>query len=453
MRVTALGHSGLLVEASGERILIDPILRDAPFAQGLLEIDPPRRLRFERMPKPSALVITHAHGDHFDPRSLALLDRALPVALPPDPELKRRLSELGFHDLRELRANTGFSIELGRTRLAATPSGPRKSDELGVVVSTGEAALWNIADTEVDPQISRTLLREISSVEIVAARFQPIRRVLDSLTSNSGASFDKSDVVSWLEAACAVRPRVIFPYGAGLLLRGRSAWLNRQMFPFDEAEIVKLLAKRLGAAGTAHGMRPGDALEVVRGNVEHLPQSSAFVRSIGQARRPSWEPIDVKTFGSLRPSRRRELVKRLEALLRGPFAAWLRRELASARSALAGFSEWGVVWQLVVHLGTSRAEYSIDFGTKPRRLVRGRAASANYFFHCSGDALHRLLCRGGSVEWLLSAGEERFCERILAVRGGVVSAPPEVGPALYARLPDPLLVYLASSRDAASTRR
>jgi hypothetical protein len=442
MRVTALGHSGLWVEAAGERILIDPILRDGPFARGLLAIDPPRRLHPAKLPRPTALAFTHAHTDHFDPPSLARLDRGIPVIAPPDAALRAQLLALGFRDVRTLAP--GRALALGALRLEATRSLKPRSDEIGLVVAAERACFWNIADTEVDASVARAARGKRAAIDVVAARFQPIRRVLDGLTSGAGGCFDKRDVVRWLEAACAVKPRAVFPYGSGLSLLGRPSWLNRYLFPFSEDEIARLLDERLGGAGRAFTLQPGDVIEVSPASVQQRTQFSAFVGLRGRSRRPAWEPIDRASLGTMGAAARRALVTRLEAMLAGPFARWLTRELARPRGVFAGFVEWRVVWQLVVHLGRDRALYSVDFGTRPWRLLRGSNPRANFFFHCSGEGLDRVLRRKGGAEWLLSAGDNRFCEKIIAVKQGRLAAPREVGAALHARLPDPFLLYLAN---------
>ncbi|KGN38991.1 MBL fold metallo-hydrolase [Knoellia subterranea] len=61
MRVTHLGHSCLLVEIGGERILIDP----GTFTPG-----------FEDLRDLSAVVVTHQHPDHLDPGRVPALVRA-----------------------------------------------------------------------------------------------------------------------------------------------------------------------------------------------------------------------------------------------------------------------------------------------------------------------------------------------------------------------------------------
>lgn len=68
LRVTWLGHSTLIVEIDGQRVLIDPVWgeRASPFSF----VGPKRfyapPLPFEKLPKIDAIVISHDHYDHLD---------------------------------------------------------------------------------------------------------------------------------------------------------------------------------------------------------------------------------------------------------------------------------------------------------------------------------------------------------------------------------------------------
>ena len=69
LRLTYVGHATVLIEADGLRCLTDPFLRD--------RLGPLRR--HGPTPDPAAIgaldlvLISHAHPDHFDPRSLRRL--------------------------------------------------------------------------------------------------------------------------------------------------------------------------------------------------------------------------------------------------------------------------------------------------------------------------------------------------------------------------------------------
>ena len=104
-RVSFLGHSTVLVEDSGVRLLTDPLLHDrvghlrrhgAAINQGLWQgLD--------------GLLISHLHHDHFDRRSLDLLDRGTRVVVPAGGG--QLLRDLGFSLIDEVVA--GDRIDFG----------------------------------------------------------------------------------------------------------------------------------------------------------------------------------------------------------------------------------------------------------------------------------------------------------------------------------------------------
>jgi L-ascorbate metabolism protein UlaG (beta-lactamase superfamily) len=82
VRLTRYGHSCLLVEAAGARILVDP----GGFSHG-----------FEELTGLDAVLVTHQHPDHLDVERLPLLLEANEGAnLVAEPEVAAQLRESGF---------------------------------------------------------------------------------------------------------------------------------------------------------------------------------------------------------------------------------------------------------------------------------------------------------------------------------------------------------------------
>lgn len=102
MELTHLGHSCLLVETGGSRILIDP----GAFTAG-----------FEELADLDAICVTHQHVDHLDVERLPALLRANPDArVLAEPETAARLRDAGV-EATTLRA--GESAQVGAVRLEA----------------------------------------------------------------------------------------------------------------------------------------------------------------------------------------------------------------------------------------------------------------------------------------------------------------------------------------------
>jgi L-ascorbate metabolism protein UlaG (beta-lactamase superfamily) len=112
-RLTWVGHATVLIELDGVRILTDPFLRD--------RLGPLRR----RGPVPDlatlgrldAVLVSHAHPDHFDRASLRRLPGSPIVVVPSG--LGRAVRQLGFEE-RELVP--GESTDVGGVRVAAVPA-------------------------------------------------------------------------------------------------------------------------------------------------------------------------------------------------------------------------------------------------------------------------------------------------------------------------------------------
>ena len=147
VKITWLGHSSVLLEVDGVRLLADPLLRDRV---GVLR-------RTEPVPESDALgptgveavLLSHLHDDHCDLRSLRRLDAAVVVAAP---GAGRWLTARGVRRVVELRPGTSMAVgpilvhavraeHDGRRR----PWGPPVC-AVGHVV-TGTASAWLAGDT------------------------------------------------------------------------------------------------------------------------------------------------------------------------------------------------------------------------------------------------------------------------------------------------------------------
>lgn|SRR5690349_8045052 len=102
MFITHIGHSCVLVESAGARVLVDP----GVFSHG-----------FEELTGLDAIVVTHAHVDHYDAERLpALLDANDGVRLVAEPEVATELVRVGL-DAAPL--HPGESTTLGGLELTA----------------------------------------------------------------------------------------------------------------------------------------------------------------------------------------------------------------------------------------------------------------------------------------------------------------------------------------------
>jgi L-ascorbate metabolism protein UlaG (beta-lactamase superfamily) len=100
VRITYVGHATVLVDMDGTRLLTDPVLR--PRLAHLRRSHP---VDMSALRGVDAVLISHAHMDHLDMRSLSLFDRDMLIVTPPGTGrlLRRRnVVEIGEGDSTQI---------------------------------------------------------------------------------------------------------------------------------------------------------------------------------------------------------------------------------------------------------------------------------------------------------------------------------------------------------------
>ena len=141
--LTWLGHSTVVIDVGGTRLVTDPVLRRRLW-----------HLRREAAVDPGrvdGILVSHTHFDHLDRASLGRFDRSLPVVVPRG--AGGLLRRWGFS--RVLEAEAGEGLELAGLAVRAThaehassrgPFSPRTAS-LGFVLE-GSPALYFAGDTD-----------------------------------------------------------------------------------------------------------------------------------------------------------------------------------------------------------------------------------------------------------------------------------------------------------------
>jgi L-ascorbate metabolism protein UlaG (beta-lactamase superfamily) len=152
-RIVFLGHSSVLIELDGVRLLTDPLLR---WRVAHLRRQPPpldRSLTSDI----DAVLISHLHHDHLDLASLRLLGRDVPLLVPAGSAawLHRRR----FTAVKELRAGQRATVaEIAVDAVEARHDGRRvggpRAEALGYIVRN-RRAIYFAGDTELFDEMSR----------------------------------------------------------------------------------------------------------------------------------------------------------------------------------------------------------------------------------------------------------------------------------------------------------
>lgn len=107
MKIEFITNASFLVELSdGRTILTDPWYSDGIYHGIIFNYPPvPERLKARILSsRPDYIYVSHIHGDHFDPPTLAHFPKDTPVLIGkfPMPALANAIKGLGFTDIREL---------------------------------------------------------------------------------------------------------------------------------------------------------------------------------------------------------------------------------------------------------------------------------------------------------------------------------------------------------------
>jgi L-ascorbate metabolism protein UlaG (beta-lactamase superfamily) len=123
LRVTWFGHSSVLIEIDGHRVLTDPVwserISPVSFVGPKRFFDPP--IPLEELPALSAVVISHDHFDHLDQATIqALKDRVPLFAVPLG--VGSHLEEWGVYPEQIVELDWWEKVQVGSLTLTATPA-------------------------------------------------------------------------------------------------------------------------------------------------------------------------------------------------------------------------------------------------------------------------------------------------------------------------------------------
>ena len=241
--VTYVGHSTALIEIDGTRLLTDPVLTDRIGYIHRIAPSPPRPVRLD------ALLISHAHHDHLDLRSLRLVPDDVPLIAPAGSvEVVRRWSS---RPVIEIAA--GETVRVGAVEVLATPAehdgrrfpvGPRLPAVGYIVGGTSRVAFFG--DTDVFDGLS-DLAGDLDVAMLPVWGWGP--RVGMGHMDPEGAA----------RAAALLAPRLAVPIHWGTLARARVWWRADPAMP--ARRFAESLAE-LAPAVSARILQPGERLEL-----------------------------------------------------------------------------------------------------------------------------------------------------------------------------------------------
>jgi L-ascorbate metabolism protein UlaG (beta-lactamase superfamily) len=211
--LTYAGHSTLLIEMSGVRLLTDPVLRRRVAHLNRQVASPDVTCQ-----DVDAVLISHLHWDHLDIPSLRLLNSDARLIVPPG--VGDRLWARGFRRMEELRV--GQSTTVGSLQVTATPAehtgglypfGPT-SECIGFLIG-GSYQVYFAGDTDLFPEMA-TIEPNLDAALLPVWGWGP-RLGTGHMDPQRAA-----------EALTVLRPRVAVPIHWGTFCPIGVAWLRPQ---------------------------------------------------------------------------------------------------------------------------------------------------------------------------------------------------------------------------------
>ena len=248
MRITWIGHSTVVIELDGLRVLTDPVLRtrvahllrNVPVAgdDAVGELD--------------AVLVSHMHHDHFDPPSLRMVDRRAELIVPRG--ARKACTKIGFERVTEL--GVGDSVSVGAITVTGTYAAHRGGrllgrgpEAIGFLIG-GSGRVYFAGDTDIFPEM-RDLRGDLDVALLPVGGWGP--------KLGSG----HLDARRAAESLALLEPRVAVPIHWGTLYRmgmarSRRALLNDppQAFARQAAEVAPSVDVRI--------LHPGETTTVER---------------------------------------------------------------------------------------------------------------------------------------------------------------------------------------------
>lgn len=105
-KINLISNACLLIEWNGKNILTDPWIM-GPALYGSWIPYPPTELKLNDLPKIDFIIISHEHSDHFNEKTLSLMNKDIPIYVPHfnNGRLAQRAKKLGFNNVFSINSD------------------------------------------------------------------------------------------------------------------------------------------------------------------------------------------------------------------------------------------------------------------------------------------------------------------------------------------------------------
>ena len=186
MKITYLGQNGLLIESKNSKIIVDPYLSDS-----VAKIEPENT---RRQPvdesffsvKPTMVVITHTHADHYDEETLdKLLSGGGCVLFAPPSVFEKAKKRYKNVNCVFFRSGTSYTAE--GIVFRAVKAEHSDTEAVGVIISCEGKDLYITGDTLYSEQVFESLPENLNCYAV----FLPINGRGNNMNAADAARFLK----------------------------------------------------------------------------------------------------------------------------------------------------------------------------------------------------------------------------------------------------------------------
>jgi hypothetical protein len=230
VNLTYYGNAMIKLEGRDTKILCDPwVTFDRTSDSGLYTFPELKMTREEvRAINPDFIYISHTHEDHFDPETLGLFDRAVPILVANYAHnfTEANVRGLGFRDVRVVEWEDGLALN-GEDYCWLQPNAVYSEvDSMMVVRLDGETVI-NLNDNPFDETQCQAIRERFGSIKLACVPFAyqgPYPAFYENLDDDTRlaeavAKRDRNYEVM-TRFAETLAPERIFPFAAGALYGG-----------------------------------------------------------------------------------------------------------------------------------------------------------------------------------------------------------------------------------------
>jgi L-ascorbate metabolism protein UlaG (beta-lactamase superfamily) len=255
MRLTFAGHSTVLIEQAGARLLTDPLLYRR-VGHLLRRAEPVAPDVWQDL---TAVLISHGHLDHLHTKSLRRIERTVPAIVPTG--LGAIVTRAGFRDVTEVDA--GDQLTVGNARITAVHAEheakrhpfANHSPALGFVVDAGdngEARAYFAGDTDIFDAMAELATGALAPIDVALI---PVWGWGPKLGPGH------LDPHAAAQAIGLIRPRVAIPIHWGTLLPAGLAQLRRELLTNPPRAFARFVAQ-LDLDTEVRVLLPGESTDV-----------------------------------------------------------------------------------------------------------------------------------------------------------------------------------------------